>query len=156
MSATLWSLEARLESFFVMAFVTEFCGAFPEQIVVRARENSTLLYEQAVLKSSWSVWQALHLDYFDLGSLRALRNSVFESCALGSAIAVQGFDRDWLEHLIQSEMRTEGLRLPDLSCGVVRRKLESREKRLLDQLVKFNSSPFPSIFGETGFYEEAG
>ncbi|MBU6375859.1 MAG: hypothetical protein KGQ59_07685 [Bdellovibrionales bacterium] len=155
MTARLWTPEGRVEPFFTIVFVTELCGAFPEEMIIRAREQSLMLYEQAILKSSWAVWQALHLDYFDIHSLKELRNEIFDFCAGGGVPSV-AFARDWLRNFVSEEMPTYGIQLPEYSVGVIKRKLESRQKRLIENLVKFNLAPFPSIFGEGGFYEEAG
>jgi hypothetical protein len=153
LTAPLWSPDGRIEPFFVSIFITEVCGALPAEIATRAREGSFDTYEQAVLKSAWATWQALHLDYLDGDWLRKFRDRVFEAAALGGDLAHAGADPGWLHGILKSEIPQRGMGLSDLSDGVIRRKLESRQSRLLEQFVTANSDA-PSIRGERGFIEE--
>ena len=153
LTAPLWSPDGRVEPFFVSIFVTEICGPLPAEVAARAREGSFEAYEQAVLKSAWSIWQALHLDYLDGDWLRKLRDRVFEAAALGGSPSHSGADPRWLQGILESGIPQGGMHLSELSDGVIRRKLESRQARLLEQFVTANSEK-PSIRGECGFIEE--
>jgi hypothetical protein len=151
LTAHLWSPEAIIEPFFVSAFVTELCGPLPAEAAIQAREASLDTYEQAVLKSSWAVWQALHLDYLDGEWIRGLRDSVFQAAGSGAPVSYRG--APWARDIVGQRISQRGMHLEELSQGPVRRKLESRAIRLLNQLVSENQGA-PSVLGENGLMED--
>ncbi len=153
LTARIWSPEATIEPFFVSAFVTELCGPLPAESAIQAREASQEGYEQAVLKAAWAVWQALHLDFLDGVWIRGLRDCVFEAAATGGRASYRGADPSWLQSVLDQRIPQRGMHLSELSGGVVRRKLESRSLRLLDQLVSENQEA-PSVIGENGLMED--
>jgi hypothetical protein len=71
----LWSSQAKVEPFFVAAFVNELCELLPAESLTTARDRSFDLYENAVLGSSWAVFLALHLGYVDLAFLNRLHRA---------------------------------------------------------------------------------
>lgn len=134
-TAPLWSDKGRVEAFFIAVLVTELCGPFAEELVVGARDQSQAGYEQAVLKSSWAVWQAMHLDYLDRDWLIRFRESVFRRCAFGGDPLRMGVSEDWIEGIVSSAVSELPISLSDLSMGSVRNKLLSRQERLLESLI---------------------
>ncbi|MEN9724075.1 MAG: hypothetical protein RJB38_2061 [Pseudomonadota bacterium] len=155
MTAPLWSGEGLIEPFFVSVFVSEVCGAFPGDLMKAVHDRDLEAYEQAVMKSSWIVWQALHLDFFDLDWLQALRRGVFEACGMGGRYRGPDIGEDWIRNVLLSEMPLHPITLTDFSGASVRTKLDSRMRRLRRELID-SKQVLPSILGESGFLEVAG
>jgi len=153
MTASLWSEHSTVDPFFITVFAGELCGALPSDRAVRARELNTERYDQAVLKSSWAVWQALHLGYLDREWLTHFRDAVFGAVGVGEVYSGPGVDADWLGVLLHQELELVPCSLLQLSVGMVRQKLESRALRLESELICEGQSS-PSIRGSKGLQEE--
>ena len=76
--APLWGSKPHIDPYFVCVFVNELCDLIPGSKLQPLRDNNVVLYEKAILISSWVVFVALHLGHCDLGFLNRLRTSVFD------------------------------------------------------------------------------
>jgi len=153
LTARLWSPDVRVEPFFISVFVTELCGPLPSTVAVQAREADLARYEQAVLKSAWAVWQALHLGYLDVDRIRALRDGVFGAVALGTEFRPPAAVEGLRPILLGGDLPLRGMALQEFSEGAASLKLEARAGRLARDLVTANHAA-PSIGGSSGFHPE--
>ena len=79
MIGPLWGFGEVIEPFFASVFTNELCRPLPPKLLVASREYSVPVYEDALLRSGWAVFLALHLGYCDLPFLMRLRLRVFRS-----------------------------------------------------------------------------
>lgn len=101
----LWARGTVIEPFFVSAFVSELCDTLPGDEMKAARDRDLPLYERAILRSSWTVFLALHLGYCDLPFLNELRARAFRE-AVGNAAAPASPPAGEVEELLALATRT--------------------------------------------------
>jgi hypothetical protein len=149
---------AGVEPYFITIFVNELCELLPSEKLLYAREKDSENFEQALLKSSWVVFLALHLGYYNLDFLNELRLRVFQEVVdekLPSLVTRNEVEE--LINIVHLYFRSSTLRLfkgDFFSSRIekVSRKLASRLERIKAEMLSRNSSP-PSIYGEKGFID---
>jgi len=152
-AGNLWSDGVLVEPFFVSIFIHEFCDGLDPDWMASARDKDVQLYEQAILRSGWAAWQAMHLGYLNIAWLTQFRDTVFRVAA-----GLLNHKSEILRLLPDRWMRDEALRaLPLSAIGVERTlsiaergKLASRAERLRTDLITERDT-FRSIFGPGGF-----
>jgi hypothetical protein len=155
-TAKLWGPATRIEPFFIAVFVSELCGFLTAEVMQRVRERDQLRYEQAILRSSWAVWLALHQGYLKLSWLRRLRESVFVIIgdANSNVFQVQTqLPEKWMRHVLTCDLHLEAARLQEFAVGGDQEKLACRAHRLADDLISEDAKAF-SIFGAEGFVRD--
>ena len=73
----IWSSDRTIEPFVVMIYIDELCGLIPKSDLIRAYNRDVDQFELALLRSSWAVFLAMHLGYYDLDALTHLRLNAF-------------------------------------------------------------------------------
>jgi hypothetical protein len=153
MSGKMWSEGGVIEPFFAAVFVHELCEALPEKWMIDTYSKSVLTYEQAILRSGWATWQAMHLGYLHLGWLNQFRNNVFKVAA---GLVADRFEArrllpdPWMREEAQGEIRLTGMGIDSGSSRAEKAKLWSKGERLRTELIQ-DKDTFKSIFGPGGF-----
>ena len=153
MAGKLWSEGGVIEPFFVAVFAHEFCRPMDGSWMIIARETNVLAYDQAILRSGWATWQAMHLGYLNLSWLTKFRNSVFR---VASGLVTERQEilkllpEKWMRDEAQREVALNGQGLDRTSGVVEKAKLWSRAERLRTDLI-IDRDTFRSIFGPGGF-----
>ena len=144
-----------IEPFLVAVFVNQVCDALPSEKLLKAREASIFRFSNAILKSSWVVFLALHLGYCHLSFLNRLLNQIFDDCM--QEVAFESCKNE-LDELVQftfahPNFETFSFIKSDVFMNraeKVAQKIDQRLKRVSQELLKSESKP-PSIYGVKGF-----
>jgi hypothetical protein len=157
MIGPLWGAGLEIEPFFAAVFVNELCDLLSAEVLFAAREKGVQVFEQAVLRSSWAVFLALHLGYCDLAFLNAIRLRIFAEELGQKNPPANGRTGD-----VQELVEIVGLSLSEDALKRVRgesfalhesrtaRKMSGRLERVRAQLVS-EEDLSPTIFGPGGF-----
>ena len=152
-----------IEPFFTAIFTNDFCDVLPITLLKQAREVDLESFECALLRSSWSVFLALHLGYNDWNYLSALRLHIFErtiQSKVGNSIT--GFQASQeIEELIRLvadsvQNSTTPTLVSDWFAARperVAQKIASRIERVKAQMIKPGQPP-ASLFGVRGIVHE--
>jgi hypothetical protein len=149
--------KAGIESFFVAIFATEFCDGLPAEMLRAERDRDVDCYDRSIIFSSWMVFLALLLGYFELSFLNTVRTASFQGT---STLASAGLPTEivrlaaFLERALgQSSHRVLTIEMLADGGEPVVEKLKSRLARVQGGLM--NRYFFaPSMYGETGFLDE--
>ncbi len=155
----LWGRDAKVEPFFVTAFIQDLCGSLPHELLLASRDQDIGRHEKALFRSSWAVFLALHLGLCDLNWLVRLRTRVFAQ--VSDLKLDESFDRDGpdireLLKLIQSKLfDDEGLQPLSASAFQLEEerisiKIHSRLERVVEEFTP-RSSYNCSVRGQKGF-----
>jgi hypothetical protein len=142
-----------IEPFFASVFAHEICDPFDGSWLLVARETDVNLYDQAVLRSGWAVWQAMHLGYLNLSWLTGLRNSVFRVASgliKERAEILKLLPERWMRDEAEREIPLNGQGLDRAKSAMERGKLWTRSERLRSDLIQERDT-IRSIFGPGGF-----
>lgn len=153
MAGNLWSDGGVVEPFFTAVFAHELCDRMSPSWMLTGREKSVEVYEQAILRSGWAVWQAMHLGYLNVVWLTQLRNSVYRVAAgllNHQPEILKLLPEQWMRDEAMREIPLTGLGVARTIAGVEREKLFSRAERLRTELIQERDT-FRSIFGPGGF-----
>jgi len=154
-ASQIWSSKMAVEPYTVAIFVDHLCSPIPAEEMEKAREGDIDGFELAILRSSWAVFLALQLGYFNPGYLNRLRAESFSRSVNHADIA---FPRSEEEELIQYVFRI----LPEIQIHALAEenilKLKSRiAEKLRFRMERSKEKIKPeerlklSIFGEKGF-----
>lgn len=100
--APLWRKDLSFEPFLIFILSNQLCDVFPEELMEKAREESVVWFETAILRSSLAVFLALLMGYDDLEFLNDFRQKTFrrivfqESPMRSSSLRVIENWVDWL------------------------------------------------------------
>jgi hypothetical protein len=149
----LWSDGGVIEPFFVAVFCHELCGPIPAVMMEELYSRNVLDYEQAVLRSGWLIWQALHLGYFNLRWLTKIRDHGFRVAGrliLDQAAIARLLPEPWMVQTATQDIPLNAIGLDRTAPVSEQLKLWSRGERLRSELIQEKDS-FRSIFGPGGF-----
>lgn len=150
-----------IEPFYTVVFVDYLCDPFPNESLLKARENGVDFLEMGILVSSWLVFLALHLGYSDLDFLNYLRRSSFAFKAFNHPIVTANGELDELiqaaEVSLQDHWSQKGVHFIQAEFfstkkGRVFKKLGDRLARVREEFVSQGTPP--SIYGDKGFIRE--
>jgi len=153
MSGKLWSEGGLIEPFFAAVFAHELCQPMDGKWMIVAREMSVEGYDQAILRSGWAVWQAMHLGYLNLSWLSSFRNSVFR---VSAGLVTERWEilkllpEKWMRDEAEREIPLNALTVDRAREVPIKAKLWSRAERLRTDLIT-DRDTFRSIFGPRGF-----
>jgi hypothetical protein len=150
-----------VELFFVTIFVDELCGGF-HHLLEESKKKDGRVVERALLRSSWTVFLALHFSYMDLNFLLELRDRVFRENLEWSQLRSCLTEVDELVQFSNQTAKGMGTEFFDGSHFKNNRSVSHRDrvsKKFLGRLERieqeiFNrSAEVPSIFGLKGFLD---
>ena len=153
MAAKLWSEGGVIEPFFASVFAHEICDPFDGSWLLVARETNVMAYDQAILRSGWAVWQAMHLGYLNLSWITALRNSVFRvssGLVTDRSEILKLLPERWMRDEAEREIPLHGQGLERAKSATEKGKLWTRSERLRTDLIT-ERDVIRSIFGPGGF-----
>jgi len=136
-----------VDPFLVTIFVNEVCDLLPAERLIKAREQNSERIDQALFRSSWVVFLALHLGYTDLNVLNDLRLRIFEENmdCLDPPVSILNELDELIEISYQSfeNSKMQLLRMDFFSKQNVKisQKLEDRFARIKNSLVNSGSPP---------------
>lgn len=76
--APLWGRDQKIENFFIAVLMAEVLEPLPEDLLTDTKEKDYVLFEDALLRSSWGTFLALLIGYCDAQILNRIRVRIFE------------------------------------------------------------------------------